>query len=107
MSSISSTTKAFSILGKLIYSNVDISVFTEVITNACDSHIIAKQTRPVEISMVGPNIHIRDYGTGITPEAIDMVYMKFFESTKEEDSSVCGKFGLGSKHWSVPCKFIC
>lgn len=97
MSSISSTTKAFSILGKLIYSNVDTSVFTEVITNACDSHIVAKQTRPVEIAMVGPNIHIRDYGTGIAPEAIDTVYMKFFESTKEEDSSVCGKFGLGSK----------
>lgn len=97
MSSISSTTKAFSILGKLIYSNVDTSVFTEVITNACDSHITAKQTAPVSVTMVGSNIHIRDFGTGIKPEAIDTVYMKFFESTKEEDSSVCGKFGLGSK----------
>jgi hypothetical protein len=97
MSSISSTTKAFSILGKLIYSNVDTSVFTEVITNACDSHITAKQIKPVNVTMTGSTIHVQDYGTGIATENIDKVYMNFFESTKEEDSSVCGKFGLGSK----------
>lgn len=87
------------------YSDPISSIVREISSNCWDSHIEAGVTKPITIEMVDTNqiagvygqIKFIDYGVGLSPERVEKVYVKFFTSTKRDDNSQHGAFGLGSK----------
>lgn len=91
---------AFKILSKGLYSNPILAAIRELSCNAWDSHVAAGNDQPFEVCL--PNsamsvFAVRDFGTGLTPEQIDLVYRNYFTSTKQASDAMTGCFGLGSK----------
>lgn len=76
------------------------AVIREYAANALDSHIMAGQTRPIEVTL--PSAYgndcliIRDYGVGLNEEGLRK-YVHLGESSKDGDDSQTGIFGMGSK----------
>ena len=97
---IKASAKAFKILSGF-YSEPILAIPRELGANAWDSHVKAKNTdKMFEVhapNTLEPWFSIRDFGTGLTPEAIDKVYTTYFESTKTEENDSDGCMGLGSK----------
>lgn len=84
-----------------LYTRPEEAVFRETITNAYDSHRRASQSRPIEVTYSlssGKRVLIvQDYGVGMSEEDIEHVYSKYGESTKQDNNSEAGFFGLGAK----------
>lgn len=94
-----------------LYSRPVEAVFREYVSNGLDSHLKAKQSKPVEvtISQSGfttidgerkPNtayLKVRDYGVGMTKDDIVNVYSRYASSTKRDSNEQIGAFGLGAK----------
>lgn len=83
-----------------LYSDPEAAVVREYISNALDSHVLAGQTRPVEIfSPAGftPTFVVKDYGVGMSPDDLRRVYAVIGASTKREDMNQLGAYGLGCK----------
>ena len=63
------------------YSNKELAPIREYSTNARDAHVQAGiPTRPIEITLpsrLSPELHIRDFGKGLTLEQITDVYFKY------------------------------
>ena len=81
------------------YSNPYLAVLRELTSNASDSHIVAGQTRPIEVttpSALSPSLIIEDFGTGLTRNDLKL-YGQFGQSTKRDTNDLVGSFGLGSK----------
>jgi hypothetical protein len=99
--SFKATAKAFKILSSNLYTNKILAIVRELSCNALDSHIAAhKQDVPFHIhlpSSLDPTFYVEDFGTGLSPDNIKNVYVKFFESTKTESNDFVGALGLGSK----------
>ena len=97
---IKASAKAFKILSGF-YSEPILAIPRELGANAWDSHVKAKNTdKMFEVhapNTLEPWFSIRDFGTGLTPEAIDTIYTTYFESTKTGDNDSDGCMGLGSK----------
>lgn len=93
----------FQMFTKNIYSNPIGSVVREITSNCFDSHIEAGINAPVLIKKSfdeQTNTHyisFIDYGVGMSPARIDEVYSVMFKSTKRDDNTQIGGFGLGSK----------
>lgn len=97
--------EVFAIIAKLLtnlYNNPLEASIRETMSNAMDSSIRAKSTRPIEIELIsdGSNyksFSIRDYGEGMDMETLKTVFTQYGNSTKETDLDVIGAFGLGAK----------
>lgn len=93
---IAQSAKMFSVLADKIYTDKIRAVIREIACNALD---IAPNV-PFKISTPSynePYFSVRDYGTGLTSDQMFNIYTKFFESTKAEDDTQVGGFGLGTK----------
>lgn len=91
----------FSILSDRLYSNKEMAVVREIISNAVDAHIDAgNQHLSFDVKM--PNsldrtFYVRDYGTGLSHEDMTTLYTTYGESTKTSTNEQIGCLGLGSK----------
>lgn len=99
--SIAMNAKAFRVLSDTLYQNKIGSIVREISCNALDGHI-AKGNADVPFSIHVPDsfepwFSVRDYGIGLTPEAMVDVFTKYFESTKDQSNDSIGAFGLGAK----------
>lgn len=97
---IKASPRVFKILSSF-YSDPVGAIPRELGANAWDAHVAAKNTEtkflvhaPNELE---PFFSIRDYGTGLSAENIDLIYTTYFESTKTNDNDSDGCMGLGSK----------
>jgi hypothetical protein len=99
--SIAGNAKAFDILSSKIYTNVPLAIVRELSTNASDSHTDAGcPEKPFDVHLpnaLEPWLTIRDYGTGLSPEAVETVYTTYFKSTRSTSDEFTGCLGLGSK----------
>lgn len=97
---IKASAKAFKILSGF-YSEPILAIPRELGANAWDSHVKAGNTTTMfEVhapNQLEPWFSIRDFGTGLSQEAIDTIYTTYFESTKTHDNDSDGCMGLGSK----------
>jgi hypothetical protein len=97
---IKASAKAFKILSGF-YSDPVLAIPRELGANAWDSHVSAGKTdKMFEVhapNTLEPWFSIRDFGTGLSAEAIDQIYTTYFESTKTGDNDSDGCMGLGSK----------
>ena len=101
MFSISDMGLVFDILRSKLYSNKILAICREISCNARDAHReVGTPDRPIEItlpSLLDPNLHIKDYGLGISPDRMVNVFIKYAASTKRNDNLQTGGFGLGAK----------
>ena len=97
---IKASAKAFKILSGF-YSEPILAIPRELGANAWDSHVKAGNTNKMfEVhapNTLEPWFSVRDFGTGLSPEAVDTIYTTYFESTKTADNDSDGCMGLGSK----------
>jgi len=81
-----------------IYPDKPKAIVQELASNAYD--MTPTGGRPPEIfapSALDPNFSIRDFATGMTHEFVMSSYMELFTSTKTDDDTQRGGFGLGCK----------
>lgn len=98
---LSANAKAFRIIFGQIYPDIIKAIVRELFTNAWDSQKVAGNLdTPIDIHLPSswePYFSIRDYGTGMTPQVIEEIYAKVFESSKDDSNEEAGMFGMGSK----------
>ena len=91
----------FEILRNKLYSNKPLAICREILCNARDAHReIGTPKKPIEIYMphhIDPQLRIKDYGTGISPDRMENIFLKYGGSTKRETDEQTGGFGLGAK----------
>lgn len=83
-----------------LYADPDSAVLREYAANGLDSHILAGQTRPIEITLPTngiPTLKIQDWGVGMSRADITDIYSKYGASTKRDSNNQIGAFGLGCK----------
>lgn len=83
-----------------MYSDPYTAIAREYSANAYDSHIMANQSRPIEITTphaLNPNLIIRDFGVGMSRDELVEIYSKYGASTKRNTNDQIGAFGLGAK----------
>lgn len=95
---ISSSAEFFNILSSTLYKDQILAVAREVLCNAWDAHIEAGVTdKPVEITLTDNKIIVKDFGKGIHRDDIGPIYGTYGGSTKKNDGTQTGGFGLGCK----------
>ena len=93
----------FQMFTKNIYSNPIGTVVREITSNCFDSHIEAGVNAPVIIRKTFDKvdnchyISFIDYGVGMSPERIFDIYGMYFKSTKRDNNTQIGGFGIGGK----------
>ena len=93
----------FRIVSKSMYSDSIGSIVREITSNALDAHRAAKIDKPIiveikyNLDLECYQLHIRDSGTGISPDKIINVYIFYFSSDKRDSDDLIGAYGLGSK----------
>lgn len=86
------------IFSATLYTYPNLATVREIICNAWDAHIAAGITdRPIEVDVSNGRVTVRDFGYGIAHAKIGEIYGTYGNSTKRDDSTVTGGFGLGSK----------
>lgn len=86
------------IFSATLYTYPKLATVREIICNAWDAHIAAGITdRPIEVNVADGRVTVRDFGYGIAHAKIGEIYGTYGNSTKRDDSTVTGGFGLGSK----------
>ena len=92
-----------SLLTTNLYSQPIQSFIRETVANGRDSHVEAGTTdKPVIIRLYIKDNHIhiavRDYGTGLSPERFNKIYLNIGSSSKRDSNDYIGAFGIG--RWS-------
>lgn len=89
------------ILRSKLYSNPIKIVVQEILVNARDAHReVGKSDIPVKVTLpsaLNPNFEVQDFGPGITPDRMVNVFIRYGASTKRDDNTQTGGFGLGAK----------
>lgn len=91
----------FDILRNKMYSNPIAAICREISCNARDAHReVGTPDKPVEIYL--PNslekyFKVKDFGPGISPDRMSNIFIKYTASTKRDDNTQTGGFGLGAK----------
>lgn len=88
------------ILSSTLYKHRDLAVIRELISNALDSHVAAKVTEPIKVTLPTkefPTFIVEDFGVGMSKEFLLDLYSTYFFSSKRETNDEVGGFGLGSK----------
>ena len=88
------------ILSSTLYEFRDLAVIRELISNALDSHVAAKVTEPIKVTLPTkefPTFIVEDFGVGMSKEFLLDLYSTYFFSSKRETNDEVGGFGLGSK----------
>lgn len=80
-----------------LYSNPNLAVFREYVSNAIDSHVKAGIDLPIDVSISGYDFIVKDYGVGMTKQEIVDIYSRYGSSTKRDTNTQIGAFGLGAK----------
>ena len=92
-----------------IYKQPVFAVIREYICNAWDAHISAGKTDTpidVEFDFNTGELSVTDYGSGIPVDKIEDIYLTIGGSTKRNDATVTGAWGVGSKvGWAVQDSF--
>ncbi|ANJ20693.1 RIIA lysis inhibitor [Dinoroseobacter phage DS-1410Ws-06] len=88
-----------SMLSTSLYANPLRTMIQEIMFNAWDAHRMGKcQDKPIDVYLnETTGLIVRDYGPGINPAEIDTIYCSYGNSTKRQDDTQTGGFGLGSK----------
>lgn len=91
----------FDILRNKMYSNCILAICREISCNARDAHReVGKSDIPIQIHLpnrLEPFFKVKDFGPGISPERMNDVFIKYAASTKRNDNTQTGGFGLGAK----------
>lgn len=72
----------------------------EYVSNAWDSHVLANQSRAVEVTLptaLNPLLVVQDWGVGMSLEHILSHFINFIESSKTKDNRGIGGKGIGAK----------
>ena len=88
---------AISILRDRIYSDKFKATLFETLSNALDEHVKYGIKRPVSIHLTKNELSIRDFARGLSKEDTFQVFFQYFESTKNQENTSIGGFGIGSK----------
>lgn len=85
-----------------LYTDPIMATVREVISNAVDATMLLPedQRKPVEVSSpskLNPQFIVKDHGVGMSLEDVKAHFSQYGASTKEEDLSQIGAYGLGSK----------
>ena len=98
---IAASTKAFEVLSSNLYQNKTLAVIREITCNAVDAHTVAGlPIRDIKVHLptfTEPYFAVRDYGPGMSESDVLSLYTTYFRSTKDQDNTQIGGFGLGSK----------
>jgi hypothetical protein len=89
------------ILRDTLYSDKILAVLREYASNAWDAHREAgKGDLPIKVKLpttMDATLAIRDFGAGLSHEAVFNVYTKYGSSTKRDSDVSVGMLGIGSK----------
>ena len=98
---IAASSKAFEILSSNLYQNKTLAVIREITCNAVDAHtVIGAPISSIKVHLptyADPVFYVRDYGHGLSHDDVLSLYTTYFRSTKDQDNTQIGGFGLGSK----------
>lgn len=91
----------FDILRSKMYSNPILAICREITCNARDAHReVGTPEVPVHIQLpagLEPNWKVKDFGPGISPDRMLNIFIQYTASTKRDDNTQTGGFGLGAK----------
>lgn len=89
------------ILRSKMYSNSVKALCQEIMSNGRDAHReVGKQDIPIEVKIpneIDPTFYVKDFGPGITPDRMANIFILYGMSTKRDDDTQTGGFGLGAK----------
>ena len=88
----------FQMLTSNVYNDTILAVMREWSTNACDACIAADKDVKFDVHLPTqeePYFHVRDYGTGLTPEDITGLFSNLGASTKRNSNAYNGTLGIG------------
>ena len=88
----------FQMLTTKVYNDIILAPIRELSTNALDATIEAGSDRPFDVHLPTidePYFSVRDYGTGLSPDAIATMYTTMGASTKRNSNAYNGQFGIG------------
>jgi hypothetical protein len=89
------------ILREGLYSDKVLAILREYSSNAWDAHrSVGKHELPIKVTLPTydePVLRIRDYGPGLSHDAVFTVYTQYGRSTKRDSDDVVGMLGIGSK----------
>jgi len=95
------SSKLFSMLSSFLYSNKELAVLHELSSNAIDAHtMVGKESVPIEVHLptaISPNLIVRDFGPGLSPENVIRFLTTYGESNKTKSKNMIGGYGIGSK----------
>lgn len=92
------SSKILTFLRDNIYENPKQALVKELVSNALDVHIENNVIRPIEITTpttFNNLLIIRDFGTGLSPEFMSTKYTQVGLSTKNDNDSTLGGWGIG------------
>ena len=98
---IAASSKAFEILSSNLYQNKTLAVIREITCNAVDAHtMVGAPISAIRVHLptyTNPVFFVRDWGPGLSHDDVLSLYTTYFRSTKDQDNTQIGGFGLGSK----------
>ena len=107
--SIGDVSTIIDILRNRLYSNPIQTLTQEYLSNARDSHRESNQARPITVTLptrLDSVLKIRDYGVGLDKQRVRDVFVNYGISTKRNDNTQTGGFGLGAKSaWAYTDSF--
>lgn len=84
-----------------LYDNPTLAAIRETISNALDAHSAANTSEKIKVYNYSyadtPYFQVTDHGAGMSRETLLNVYTQYGVSTKRNDDSAIGGFGLGCK----------
>jgi hypothetical protein len=99
--SVNDTAHIMSILRDQLYSDKILAVLREYGSNAWDAHRDAgKAELPIKVTLptaMSPTLSIRDFGLGLSPDAVFRIFTQYGASTKRNSDNSVGMLGIGSK----------